>query len=58
MTEKKEADDKKAEETKAATPAKKADTKPTGKEHWGEGGEFYINNEGRRVRKPVPKQSD
>lgn len=29
--------------------------KPTGEEHWGEGGRFYIDSSGKRVRKPTKK---
>lgn len=34
----------------AATSKAKADEKkPTGKEHWGEGGTYRINSEGKRI---------
>lgn len=49
------ADDKSTAKTETK---KEASSKPTGSEHYGEGGRFKIDASGKRVRVPVKQDVD
>lgn len=57
-----EKDDKPKNETTKAEPVPSKKPSPDrtdddpAKKHWGEGGDFYINKAGQRVRRPTPKE--